>query len=526
MKSNHNHCFQGALILLSLLFFSSCQKEEMIVPSGTAVLEERSSSGGSRICYGLTVANELIKLRVDRIVQELDVKTITGLQPEEWVRAIDFRPATGQLYGVTNQSRIYIISHQTGAATALSSSPFTPAIEGTEIGFDFNPTVDRIRLVTNSGQNLRLHPETGMVVAVDGSLNPGTPEIHAVAYTNSFAGASSTTLYDVDFTTGKLFRQNPPNNGTLEEIGSIGFTRTGDATFDISPDNTWSLIACDATNNGLGGVFGAEKSVLTRFYSINLTSGATNQLGASSARIIGIAIPTLPVAYAVDLDNRLLIFNPQRSAEVIEKIITGMQVGEKVLGIDMRPATGQLFALGSTSRLYTINTANGMATPVGQEPFSQKLNGKWFGFDFNPTVDRIRIVSNTGQNLRAHPVTGAIAVVDGALNPGSPAMDASAYTLNFPGTTTTQLFGIDYNTDQLYLQSPPNNGTLNVIGDLGWDVIQSNGFDIGGTSNEAMGIFTTPDAAYLCRIDIASGQMNVVAPFRDDVRGFALGLGF
>jgi hypothetical protein len=36
---------------------------------------------------------------------------------------------------------------------------------------DFNPTVDRIRLVTASGQNLRLHPELGTVVATDGSIN-------------------------------------------------------------------------------------------------------------------------------------------------------------------------------------------------------------------------------------------------------------------------------------------------------------------------------------------------------------------
>lgn len=87
------------------------------------------------------------------------------------------------------------------------------------MGFDFNPTVDRIRLVTENEQNLRLHPETGMVAAVDGGINPGDRNITAAAYTNSFAGATSTTLYKIDFAERKLFRQNPPNNGTQEEIG-------------------------------------------------------------------------------------------------------------------------------------------------------------------------------------------------------------------------------------------------------------------------------------------------------------------
>ena len=127
---------------------------------------------------------------------------------------------------------------------------------------------------------------------------------------------------------------------------------------------------------------------------------------------------------------------------------------EVILGIDMRPATSQLYALGSSSRLYAINMASGAATAIGMTSFTAALSGTSFGFDFNPTVDRIRIVSNTGQNLRAHPVTGAIAATDVSLNPGSPSVDAAAYTNNFAGAASTTLYDIDYATDKLYIQSP------------------------------------------------------------------------
>ncbi|MEJ7701366.1 MAG: DUF4394 domain-containing protein [Pyrinomonadaceae bacterium] len=87
--------------------------------------------------------------------------------------------------------------------------------------------------------------------------------------------------------------------------------------------------------------------------------------------------------------------------------ITGLAAGENILGIDFRPATGQLYALGSSSRIYIINPRTGVATAVGAAG-AFTLMGTDFGFDFNPTVDRIRIVSNTGQNLRVNPNDGTL----------------------------------------------------------------------------------------------------------------------
>jgi hypothetical protein len=491
----------------TLFVFSGCDKEDDTMEMTPVVTKP------DLLFYGLSNSNSIIKYNANASGTAILNITITGLSAGEKIVAIDFRPATGQLYGLGNSSRLYIINHETGAATAVGAAPFTPAIAGSLVGFDFNPTVDRIRLVTSAGQNLRLNPETGTVAATDINLNPGSPAVSAVAYTNSIAGASSTVLYDIDNAAGKLYKQDPPNNGTLVEVGSLGFTAGNDGGFDISPDNTVALAAFNVGAN----------SVL---YQVDLSTGKATSLGNLAIPLIGIAIPTLPVAYATDNTNNLQIFNLNNPGTPLIKTISGLQAGESILGIDFRPATGQLYALGSTSRLYTINLATGAAASVSVAPFTTLLAGTSFGFDFNPTVDRIRVISNTGQNLRLNPITGDIAAVDLPLNPGTPMASAAAYTNNFSGATTTVLFVIDPSTDKLYTQNPPNNGTLVETGPLGIDITTDNGFDIGGTSNKAWAILSTASSTKLYSINLATGTATETAAFPNTIRGFTAGPGF
>jgi hypothetical protein len=519
----------GYLLLCFTLIAFSCKKNstEAITTEGTSANKATSSSlPKGTVFYALTNDQKLVKYISGNPLYESGTVSITGLQMGEKILAIDFRPATGQLYAVSDMSRLYTINQQTGIAVAVSMTPFTPAINGTQVGFDFNPTVDRIRLVTNTGQNLRLNPETGTVAATDMNINPAGAAVTAVGYTNSVAGASSTTLYDIDVASDKLYIQNPPNNGTLVAVGSLGVQALGEAGFDIAPDNSVAIAALYGRGYEIGQ---AEESSGNkyRFYYINLMTGEATNAGKTDREITGIAIPTNPVAYAVDASNNLLIFNPASPSPVTTKSIMGLQMGESILGIDMRPATGQLFALGSSSRLYAINMANGAATAIGAAPFSIPLSGTSFAFDFNPTVDRVRIVSNTGQNLRANPITGAVVTpADGSLNPGMPTVDAGAYTNNFAGSTMTTLYDIDYTTDKLYIQNPPNNGTLVEVGSLGPDVMWGNGFDIGGMSNKAWAILTTGNGTGIYSINLMTGAATKTADFSSGVKGFAVGLGF
>lgn len=529
MQIYFNSLRLAVLVLSGSFLVSSCTKTNSPVMPEPEIFSKASISKAVEKgveFYALSDNNELVKYTTGRPLRELGDLTITNLQTGEKILAIDFRPATGQLYGVSNQSRLYIINHISGRATAVGAAPFTPAINGSMVGFDFNPTVDRIRLVTDANQNLRLHPETGTVVATDGNINPGDPAVIAVAYTNSFAGASTTTLYDIDVASNKLYKQNPPNNGTLELVGSLGVEASGEGGFDISPDNSLALAVLFGRGDDDDDDNEESPGNKYRFYYINLQTGEATNAGKADRTIIGLAIPTQPVAYAVSQANTLLIFNPEQPGTQISKSIMGLQMGETIVGIDMRPVTGQLYALGSTSRLYTINTASGAATAVVAAAFSPALNGVSFGFDFNPTVDRIRVVSNTGQNIRLHPTLGTVAATDMNLNPGMPSVDAAAYTNSFPGTTTTTLYDIDFGADILYIQNPPNNGTLVSVGSLGVNVDAANGFDIGGISGNAYALLSAGSSNGLYKINLMTGAATLVSAFPVKVNGFAIGSGF
>lgn len=211
----------------------------------------------------------------------------------EYMSSIDFRPATGELYGLVVQNnvaaggsgtiRIVKVNPTTGATTAIGT-PTTVVDPGNFSGFDFNPVVDRIRVtrIVSPGrdQNLRFDPTTG-VATIDTGLQFAAGDPNAAAdefvagnaYTNSTSPApTTTTLYGIDAGVDALVIQgatNPPgpNGGVLTTVGPLGVNTTGLAGFDISSSNAAYAIL-DTLNNGAS--FGAPG----RLYTINLTTGA------------------------------------------------------------------------------------------------------------------------------------------------------------------------------------------------------------------------------------------------------------
>jgi hypothetical protein len=161
------------------------------------------------------------------------------------------------------------------------------------------------------------------------------------------------------------------------------------------------------------------------------------------------------------------------------------------LGIDVRPATRQLYALGSTSRLYTLNPSTGVATAVGA-PFTPALDGFSFGFDFNPVIDRIRVVSDTNKNLVLDPNTGAVQLVATDLHyvdflaGVDPNVVDSAYSNNQPGALTTQLYGVESRFGHIVTQAN-NTGELAVAFDIGGFGKGNSlgGFDVSGATGVA-----------------------------------------
>lgn len=210
--------------------------------------------------------------------------------------------------------------------------------------------------------------------------------------------------------------------------------------------------------------------------------------------------------------------------------LTGLEANETLVGIDYRspfkdtagvsnnvPVEGTLYGLGNLGGLYSIDPSTAVASKKSQ--LSVALSGSAFGIDFNPTVDRLRVVSNTGQNLRVNVDTGA-ALVDGGLASGGASatgVAAIAYTnVDSDPATATTLFDIDTNADQLLVQNPPNDGTLVAIGaPLGLDATGPVGFDLYTSVKDiGSGVLTTTDLAGYATVATAAGRsLYSVTPF-------------
>lgn len=250
----------------------------------------------AEILYANTVSNDLVQFDSANPCAIISSVSVSGLQEDEKLLAIDFRPATGQLYGLGSTSRIYKIDTNTGVATAVGTAAFSPALEGSSFGFDFNPTVDRIRIVSNTGQNLRVNPITGTVAAVDTPLayastdvNFGAqPNVVGAAYTNPDNNpATGTTLYDLDSNLDILTTQVPPNAGTLNTIGSLGVNVNDLVGFDISSSNTaYAALKVSGKNKEKGKQCGNSTLV-----TVNLADGSITSLGniGTQQPILGLA---------------------------------------------------------------------------------------------------------------------------------------------------------------------------------------------------------------------------------------------
>ena len=223
---------------------------------------------------------------------------LTGLRTNETIVGFDYRPASPRvLYGLGSGGQLYAINPLTGGAAAIGAPVL---LNGTGVGVDFNPAVDRLRVVTNANQNLRINPDTGALAATDtplayatGDAGFGTaPRVVAAAYSNNVAGGTPTTLYVIDVNRGVLATQGSvggtvsPNGGQLLTVGALGVASNDNAGFDIARDGT---VYATLTQPGTG---------VTRLYTINLATGAATLVGTvgpGTRTLLGLAVAPVPV---------------------------------------------------------------------------------------------------------------------------------------------------------------------------------------------------------------------------------------
>jgi Domain of unknown function (DUF4394) len=265
----------------------------------------RSSDGAGRDdrrslqVVGLTSDGRLVRFDAATPGRTRSIGRVKGLAGDQSLVGVDYRVQDGRLYGVGNAGGIYTLSTRDAGATKVGQ--LTVALSGTSFGVDFNPAANRLRVVSDTGQNLRHNlddatattpPLAGMTV-MDGTLTvpPATTPATGVAgaaYTNNDLDPNTaTTLFDLDTAADQIVVQSPANAGALAPSGKLLVDAGAVAGFDI-----YSRNAFGATERNQGF---ATISVLGRygFYQVSLLTGRASRVGSfrPSAQVTDIAIP-------------------------------------------------------------------------------------------------------------------------------------------------------------------------------------------------------------------------------------------
>jgi hypothetical protein len=254
--------------------------------------------------FAVTEGMNLVSFNAGQPQNVKTVGKVAGLDAGEWLLGIDFRVNRGVLYGLGSSGRLYTIDTKTAQAKAVGGEPIP--LDGREFGFDFNPTVDRIRVVSDGGQNFRIHPDTGAMVDGDpakpgvqadgpiafapGDINQtGEPRLVAAAYTYNKQNDKITTNYAIDRATSSLVTQGTkegvapavsPNTGQIFMVGPLGVMPFHQTGFDIA----------DVTGAAYLSLSHGASSP-TRFYSVNLQTGAATFIGTvGGERLRGISV--------------------------------------------------------------------------------------------------------------------------------------------------------------------------------------------------------------------------------------------
>jgi hypothetical protein len=218
--------------------------------------------------------------------------SLSGLAAGETLLGIDYRFApAGQgtgLYGLTrtspNNFQLVRIDFNAGftAANAVRIGSGFSVPNVTTIGFDFNPQVvtngvrgDAIRVVSPTGVNFRVNPNTGALVDADpvapGQQNDGaftapgqrTPRLVAVAYDNNDTNINTpTTFFAIDAANNRVVSSNTPNaGGPLVDEGGLGFSVSDENVgFDIINSGNQLTAFATVNNNGVYSLFASDNN--------------------------------------------------------------------------------------------------------------------------------------------------------------------------------------------------------------------------------------------------------------------------
>lgn len=230
--------------------------------------------------------------------------------------------------------------------------------------------------------------------------------------------------------------------------------------------------------------------------------------------------------YGLQGNRTLVRFDSAAPSATSSVLVQGLQAGEAIYSIDVRPADGRLYGVGSTNRLYVIDPLTGVATQIGT---AGAFSANGAAMDFDPQSDQLRFVTGDRQNQRINPNDGTLIANDVPVTPASFLAEGAYDRNDTQSGTATTLYGIDFNSvansyNLVRIGGPDgtpsaSTGVTTVIGSLGLSgtFFPIVGFDISGLTgaafatvvegvgNEAIESFTR-----LYSINLATGEATLL----------------
>ncbi|MEU8661356.1 DUF4394 domain-containing protein [Actinoplanes philippinensis] len=270
-----------------------------VVTTTAAVVVGLSGGGASAATPRLTAfgiaggGTRMLQFWTDTPEENDWVRRIVGLSGDTAVIGIDIRVQDGLLYAVGNQGGIYTIGIPTAIATKVSQ--LQVPLYGANFDVDFNPAADRLRVISDNGQNLRHnladHSTVEDTTLTTPPLTGPARGVTAAAYTNNdLDAATNTTLFDINTTTDQVIDQSPANNGLLVATGNLGFNADANAGFDIFSDLTNGRTTGAIAFASLTPVVPAGQIPVQNFYRIDLLTGTPTLIETFPLDVTDVAI--------------------------------------------------------------------------------------------------------------------------------------------------------------------------------------------------------------------------------------------
>lgn len=479
------------------------------------------------------------------------------------VVGLDFRPASGELYALTDMGQLVLVDPMTAETTLVTAS--IGELAGARYDIDFNPAANALRLISDARQNFRMGSPALVENAQQQALVDGTfgylQGVVATAYTNVNLGQEGTQMFVISADSRTFFQQNP-NVGLLTRIGAL-FPNA--ESVDVKGYNVFT------TEGGMNehyAVFEVDGNV--GLYSINPETAATTLIKPLPApeavgNYMDLVVsdvtdePALRefIVFEQSADDefvlRIVELNPADSmpgmalAEYDETLpVTGLVEGDVIVGFDLRTTSPEgtedgLYAVAQNGRIYLLEESDPLIGPPEAQAteiatLATALSGTRFDIDFNPRADLLRIIGDAGQNLRVNLDEGRVladearaagfAFADGTVRLGDtmvPVPVAVAYRaapLQLEGVTPSLDFQyvIDARNSGLARVAVPNDGALVAVGD---GLLEGLALPMDGAIQQTMDIAQSGTAYAALRTETGAGStlytLNLLAGTAEQV---------